>query len=80
MGAPSFSFYNDSIILSQEEGVQQGDPLGPLLFCLTTHSIVASLSSELKFFYLDNGTIGGPLDTILLLLKEKDAPWAWAWS
>lgn len=63
-GAPSFLFYNDSIILSQE-GVQQGDPLGPLLFCLTTHSIVSSLSSELKFFYLDDGTIGGPLDTIL---------------
>jgi len=29
------------------EGVQQGDPLGPLLFCLTTHSLLYSLDSEL---------------------------------
>jgi hypothetical protein len=32
--SPSNLFYG-SDILSSEEGVQQGDPLGPLLFCLT---------------------------------------------
>jgi len=33
-GSPSFLWMGDSI-LSSEEGVQQGDPLRPLLFCLT---------------------------------------------
>ena len=64
-GALSFLFYNGSTILSQEKGVHQGDPLSPLLFCLTIHSIVSRLSSELKFFHLDDGTIGGSLDSIL---------------
>ena len=41
------------------EGIQQGDPLGPLLFCLTIHSLVSELMSELKYFYLYDGTIAG---------------------
>lgn len=49
-GAPSFLFYNDSFILSQE-----GRSIG---LCLTTHSIISHLSSEFKFFYLDDGTSG----------------------
>ena len=30
------------------EGVQQGDPLGPLLFCFTIHSLFSQLVSELN--------------------------------
>ena len=51
-------FFNNSILLSQE-GVQQGDPLGPLLFCLVIHPLVKKLKSELRIFYLDDGLIGG---------------------
>ena len=36
---PSYLVCGDSIILS-EEGVQQGDPLGPLLFCFTLHPLL----------------------------------------
>ena len=53
-----------SIILS-EEGVQQGDPLGSLLFCLTLHPLLFQLQSELKIFYLDDGMVGGSTETVL---------------
>ena len=41
------------------EGVQQGDPLGLLLFCLTIHELTSQLESDLCMFYLDDGTLGG---------------------
>ena len=51
-------FYEEVTLLSRE-GIQQGDPLGPLLFCLAIHSLIWKLRSELRIFYLDNGLIGG---------------------
>ena len=56
----SLLFFGDNIIESAE-GVQQGDPLGPLLFSLTIHPILKMLKSELRIFYLDDGTMGGNL-------------------
>ena len=61
---PSHLFYHDTLLLSQE-GVQQGDPLGPLLFCLAIHPLILRLQSELSIFYLDDGLIGGSVDDIL---------------
>ena len=55
---PSFLFFGNNIIDSSE-GVQQGDPLGPLQFSLTIHSMLIQLQSEFKVFYLDDGTLGG---------------------
>ena len=55
---PSLLLLGDTSILLAE-GVQQGDPLGPLLFCLVIHPLVLRLKSEFKVFYLDDGTIGG---------------------
>ena len=40
--------------------MQQGDPLGPLIFCLTIHPLLQSLDSELVVGYIDDITIGGP--------------------
>ena len=40
-------------------GVQQGDPLGPMLFCLAIHPLLCSLSSTLTVGFLDDITLGG---------------------
>ena len=50
--------------ITSAEGIQQGDPIGPLLFCLSIHDLDSSLKSEYKVFYLDDGTIGGTLGDI----------------
>ena len=51
------------------EGIQQGDPIGPLLFCITIHDLVSSLESGFNVFYLDDGTIGGTLDCVAADLR-----------
>ena len=70
---PSSLFYGDHII--QSAGVQQGDSLGPLLFCLTIHSLVSRLKSSFAVFYLDDGSLGGSLQEVLsdLRLVEEEA-------
>jgi hypothetical protein len=50
--------------VESQEGVQQRDPLGPLLFCLAVHPLLSSLTSDLVLGYLDDFTIGGALDTV----------------
>ena len=45
--------------VSSEDGVQQGDPLGPLLFCLTIHPLLISLQSNFKVCFMDDLTLGG---------------------
>ena len=55
---PSILKFNSQSVISQE-GVQQRDPLGPLLFCLSIHPMITSLSSELVIGYMDDITLGG---------------------
>ena len=47
--------YNGLTIHSQE-GPQQGDPLGQLLFCITIHPLLQSLFCKLKLAYMDDVT------------------------
>ena len=60
---PSLLFFGNSI-LESAEGVQQGDPLGPLFFSLAIHDMVSSLKSQFRLFYLDDGTLGGTLEEV----------------
>jgi hypothetical protein len=46
------------------EGTQQGDPLGPLLFCLTIQPLLRSLSSELIAANMDDLTLGGCISAV----------------
>jgi hypothetical protein len=47
--------YGNQIILS-ETGVQQGDILGPVLFCLALHPVIKSLKSEFNGTLLDDSS------------------------
>ena len=57
-----FRFGSRSI--SSEEGTQLGDPLGPLLFCITKQPLLHMLRSELVLGYIDDITIGRHISTV----------------
>lgn len=68
---PTNVYYGENLILSQR-GVQQGDPLGPALFCLTIQRIISSLqllNLDLNIWYLDDGTIAGEPEAVLKALN-----------
>ena len=52
--------------LTSEQGVQQGDPLGPLFFAVTWQDVVAALPPDLQMnvWYLDDGHLVGDLNTL----------------
>ena len=60
---PSDLMFSD-FHFSSEEGAQQGDPLGPLYFCLAIKPLLDTIESELHFGYLDDLTIGGDAETV----------------
>lgn len=64
--------YNGTEILSAV-GCQQGDPLGPAIFSLAIQPIIQRLHSKLNVWYLDDGTLGGDVNTVfndLILLID----------
>lgn len=65
----SYLCYGNNIILS-EEGVQQGDPLGPLLFCIMIQPIITNVQSKMNEWYLDDGSIGDSIDTVINDIKK----------
>ena len=52
-------------VLQSEESAQQGDPLGPLYFCLAFKELLESRRSELVLGYLDDVTLGGEAACVL---------------
>ena len=55
-GSPTTLMANENLTNSD---VQQGDPLGPLLFSLAIHDIASSMKSNFSVWYLDDATIAG---------------------
>jgi len=55
LSGPSDLQFGDHTLQS-EEGAQQGDPFGPLYFCLAIVELLKSMKSELVLAYLDDIT------------------------
>ena len=51
--------------ITSDEGIQQGDSLEPLDFCLTLHLLLKMFSSELIVAYLDDVTISGDINPVI---------------
>jgi len=51
-------------ILSSEEEVQQGDPLGPLLFSMALQGSLSLPNCELVVAYLDEVVMGGSVESL----------------
>ena len=47
-----------------QKGPQQGDPLGPMLFCNTVHPLLTSVGSDLRLGDMDDVTLGGSQDAV----------------
>ena len=55
--------FSEHVVLS-EEGPQQGDPLGSLMFCLALQRLLRELTASLQVGYLDDLTLGGNAQTV----------------
>ena len=60
--APSLFF--GKYIIESSCGVQQGDPLGPLLFALSIRHITHSSIAPFVVWYLDDVTVGGSAEEV----------------
>ena len=59
------SFIASGHLITSSTGVQQGDPIGPILFALAVDLIASGVASELNVWYLDDATIGGSPESVL---------------
>eukprot|EP00731_Ephydatia_muelleri_P031244 Em0022g758a len=62
-------------MISSQSGVQQGDPLGPMLFALVLHKLVTSIDADddclqllLEAWYLDDGVLAGKRSAVIRAL------------
>jgi hypothetical protein len=62
--SPSHLCFGEFLI-SSAEGVQQGDPLGPLLFCAAAQKLARLMKSQLNLWYMDDGSLGGEVDVLI---------------
>ena len=53
---------NETIL--SETGVQEGYPLGPVIFALAVDEIARSVRPPINIWYLDDATIGGPVESV----------------
>ena len=63
--AEQSSLLSPGNFLESQTGVQQDDPLDPLLFAPGVDDIANSITSPFNVWYLDDATIGGPHDPVI---------------
>lgn len=68
-GTASYLFHGSQHIESAQ-GVQQGDPLGPLLFSISTFEVTSTPYCRFAVWYLDDGSIGGSAREVLASLDR----------
>ena len=62
-----------SFTLESQTGVQQGDPLGPVLFAAAIHPLASTLRAQgldLAIHYLDDGVLAGDLGAVAAALAH----------
>ncbi|XP_065317081.1 uncharacterized protein LOC135925625 [Gordionus sp. m RMFG-2023] len=68
-----YGFPFGEFCISSEEGIQQGDPLGPLLFTIGIHDLIKNLKSDFKLdlnlWYLDDGSFGGSISNVMSAIE-----------
>jgi hypothetical protein len=71
-GSATKLWFGDAEIESAE-GVQQGDPIGPLLFCLTIHDLLQNIHCDFVAGYLDDISIGGSIESVFSAVQIIEA-------
>ena len=59
------NFYHNEDLFPSMEGVPQGDPLGPFLFCLGMQDYVNRCDGRCGCWFMDDGTMGDSPDVVL---------------
>ena len=65
----SFLSWGNEVLLSFES-IQQGNPMGPLLFELTIYKLSAKMRSEFEVFYVDDGILGRNQENVIHDIKN----------
>jgi Reverse transcriptase (RNA-dependent DNA polymerase) len=88
--SPSHLFYEGEIVCNGARGVQQGDPLGPLLFCLVLRYVSLGIAdiftsaepkpASLDTLYLDDGVIGHLGISLPSFVLSSVAPGPGSWA
>ena len=71
-GQKSVLLYDHREVIESSSGVQQGDPLGPLYFCLALAPLVEeirALQPEYQKWYMDDGGIVASVPVLLQVWK-----------
>jgi hypothetical protein len=67
LGSASYLNWSDEVIESAV-GVQQGDPLAPVLFCMVLKRVINAISDscalDINLWFLDDGVIAGPAEEV----------------
>ena len=78
-GTPANLWFGNHDPIKSSQGVQQGDPLGPLFFALALRVLTASMADKfpgllLHAWYLDDGTIIATRDVIADVITYLKGP------